>query len=1003
MKPSFYAQQLLRSVGQLTAGLLAALAAAPALAQTPRYPVADLSYWEWQSPRPTGYTLQAVAALDDQTALVAGYQGTLLKTVDQGQTWSTLSSGASYDIKALSFISPQVGWLANNTPNTSFGNNLSGPGQVRKTVDGGQTWSTQAIGEADFVEMQDLRFFSATQGYVFYYYNQPGANRPPRLRVTADGGQTWNQVVIFSGTTALQFVSPLVGYFTANGGVVKTTDGGQTFTVITPAPGINYDKIYFPDAQNGWVGSSTGGSSPNLFRTQDGGATWTPTQITGPANTFYQAVRNIAFADAQHGIINNYVTSDAGQTWALGTGTSFYGPVQLRPSGVGFSAGYAGLIITTTNFGLTGQLRSSSADASFGTIHFPEPVHGWAMGKPFYNYNTVFVTHNRGASWQGLELATRAPGLNWSDSRLTAGAFPDRDTAYVAGIENLFMGTPGAFVLRTVDAGQTWNRQVMGPAAALNDIQFRNGQHGIAVGNQGAVFYTRNGGTSWLSAASGTTVHLRKVCWATLQVAYALGDAGTLLTTQNGGQTWQTVASSTLAANPPEANWENLYFTSATTGLYGNSSAIYRTTDSGLTWTATGRGTYSYGRPLVGAAFSSASNGWAFGEQLYHSTDGGQTWAAKTLALQAAAGSFVDAYNGWVAGENGLIIHYSEKFIQADTAQTQRLSYCAGEPLALAFATEGSLNQLPADYRVQVSNKMGRFRAGETLTLVPTPASSGRQLRAVLPAALAAGTRYRVRVVAADSSVLGGDNGRDLTVNALATASITPAGPALNVCQGSSLTLSAPANLVQYAWSTGATTRSITVSTAGTYTVRGASAAGCLGPASAPVTVAVVPLPAPPVVQQLPTGQLSVTSPVPGATYQWLLGGTSIATATGATYPAAGAAPAGTYTVVATVNGCASPASAPLAVVLATATATTAQALRLYPNPARSTLWLERPAGAATAAVQLLDVTGRVVWQGTAGAGTSALPVQSVPAGLYLVRLQTPTGRPAVVRVVVEH
>lgn len=1008
MKRPFYARHLPRFVSQLAAGvLLGVLAVLPTLAQTPRYPVADLPDWEWQSPRPTGYTLQAVAALDDQTALVGGDQGTLLKTVDQGQTWSPLNSGASYDIKALSFISSQAGWLANNTPSTTFMNGLSGPGQVRKTTDGGQTWTVQPIGEADFVEMQDLRFFSAMQGYVFYFYNGPATGRPARLRVTSDGGQTWSRVVVFSGTTNLQFVSPLVGYFTSNGGVTKTTDGGQTFTVITPASGVNYNKVYFADTQNGWVGSSTS-TGPNLFRTQDGGITWTPVSVLGPTSSFYPAVNKIAFADPLHGLVNNYVTSDGGQTWTAGLGAVSTGPTQLRSSGVGVSAGYSGTITTTTDFGLTGRVRNQTVQSAlgfipdFGIIHFSEPAHGWAMGKPFYNYNTVFTTHDRGTTWQGLDLTARTSGTAWADSRLTAGAFPDRDTAYVAGIENLFMGTPGAFMLRTVDAGQSWSRQPLGPVAALNDLQFLDGRRGIAVGSQGAIFYTRTGGASWLRATSSSTADLRKVCWASSQVAYALGDAGTLLTSQNGGQTWQAVASPVLAANPPSATWENFFFTSATTGFYVSStSAVYRTVNGGQTWAVATRGASSFGRSLAGTAFSSATNGWAFGMSLHRTTDGGQTWSPQTLALQATAGSFVDAHNGWVAGENGLLIHLSEKFIQADTARTQRLSYCAGETLEVSFTTEGTLSQLPADYRVQVSNRMGRFRKGETLTLVPTAASSGRQLHAVLPAALAAGTRYRVRVVAADSSVLGGDNGRELTVNALATASISPAPATQNICQGSTLVLTASPNLAQYAWSTGATTRSITVSTAGTYTVRGASAPGCLGPASAPVTVAVVPPPAPPVVQ-LASGQLSVQAPVAGATYQWLLNNAPIPGATQTTYPASGAAPVGTYTVVATVNGCPSLPSSPLAVVLATKSAT-AQLLTLYPNPARTTLWLERPAGATAATVQLLDVTGRVVWQGTAGAGTSALPVQQVPAGLYLVRLQTPTGPPAVLRVVVEH
>ena len=77
--------------------------------------------------------------------------------------------------------------------------------------------------------------------------------------------------------------------------------------------------------------------------------------------------------------------------------------------------------------------------------------------------------------------------------------------------------------------------------------------------------------------------------------------------------------------------------------------------------------------------------------------------------------------------------------------------------------------------------------------------------------------------------------------------------------------------------------------------------------------------------------------------------------------------------------------------------------LNLYPNPANEVLWLDRPTGAAVAIAELLDATGRVVWRGPAGAGSSALPVQQVPAGLYLVRLQTTTGPPQITRVVVTH
>jgi hypothetical protein len=87
--------------------------------------------------------------------------------------------------------------------------------------------------------------------------------------------------------------------------------------------------------------------------------------------------------------------------------------------------------------------------------------------------------------------------------------------------------------------------------------------------------------------------------------------------------------------------------------------------------------------------------------------------------------------------------------------------------------------------------------------------------------------------------------------------------------------------------------------------------------------------------------------------------------------------------------------------VLATAPAALAGQVALYPNPAHGTLWLERPAGAPLATAQLLDITGRVVWRQTLGGGTQAIPVQGLPAGLYVVRVFTATQPPVATQVVI--
>src|SRR5207247_586962 len=70
---------------------------------------------------------------------------------------------------------------------------------------------------------------------------------------------------------------------------------------------------------------------------------------------------------------------------------------------------------------------------------------------------------------------------------------------------------------------------------------------------------------------------------------------------------------------------------------------------------------------------------------------------------------------------------------------------------------------------------------------------------------------------------------------------ITPSGPT-TFCTGGNVTLSAPSGMAAYAWSNGATTQSITVSSTGNYSVTVTDAAGCSA-TSAPTTVTVTATP----------------------------------------------------------------------------------------------------------------------------------------------------------------
>jgi len=136
------------------------------------------------------------------------------------------------------------------------------------------------------------------------------------------------------------------------------------------------------------------------------------------------------------------------------------------------------------------------------------------------------------------------------------------------------------------------------------------------------------------------------------------------------------------------------------------------------------------------------------------------------------------------------------------------------------------------------------------------------------------------------------------TVGTTPTVQVT-AGGATTICPGSSVTLTA-SGAASYRWSTGATTASITVSAAGSYTVTGTSATGNCSATSAPVTVTLAPAATASITAGGPTsfcqgGSVVLTANgTSGSTFVW---------SNGATTPSITVSTTGTYTVTATTAG----------------------------------------------------------------------------------------------------
>jgi photosystem II stability/assembly factor-like uncharacterized protein len=91
-----------------------------------------------------------------------------------------------------------------------------------------------------------------------------------------------------------QFLTKELGYLGGAVGMTKTTDGGNTFTNITPPgfPAASIFAIGFTDSLNGYVAGT--GAYP-FARTTDGGASWLQSSSAAPTTNRNMCVLNKNF------------------------------------------------------------------------------------------------------------------------------------------------------------------------------------------------------------------------------------------------------------------------------------------------------------------------------------------------------------------------------------------------------------------------------------------------------------------------------------------------------------------------------------------------------------------------------------------------------------------------------------------------------------------------------------------------------------------------------------
>lgn len=166
------------------------------------------------------------------------------------------------------------------------------------------------------------------------------------------------------------------------------------------------------------------------------------------------------------------------------------------------------------------------------------------------------------------------------------------------------------------------------------------------------------------------------------------------------------------------------------------------------------------------------------------------------------------------------------------------ISYCIGNMgIDVPFTVTGTVTAGNV-YTAKLSNSSGSFASPTAIGTLTSTSTGSLNIFAMIPNGTPAGNGYRVRVDASSPATIGTDNGTNLVFDVKPVVSVNSVPANATICSGSSASLTA-SGANTYAWSTGATSATVTVSPTSTqtYLVVGSSAGGCQDTTAFTVTV----------------------------------------------------------------------------------------------------------------------------------------------------------------------
>jgi hypothetical protein len=532
----------------------------------------------------------------------------------------------------------------------------------------GSTYSGRAVGIAAHPSDANTIYLATAGGGVWK---------------TTNGGTNWTpltdaQATLFMGAIAIAPSNPNIIYAGTGEsnnsrlsfygrGVLKSTDAGATWTLMgssvfdrhtissVQVDPTNSNVVFVAVAgagQNG-VGGGTG-----IYKSIDGGGTWTNTTASISTTDFYSDVQidptnsqNVYMAIGTLtgvSVCGVYKSTNGGASWSLAG--NFPGGVTIGNTKIAISRSSPGTVYASV-IG-TGQAGSSTYGSGF----------------------RVFKTIDAGATW----APTTATPPNWTG---TQGWYDTAISVSPSDPNVVFLtGSAGTnSMLRSINGGASWSDFHTGGNTPHVD------HHAAAFDASGRLLDANDGGlwrlptpatsTSWVNLNGNlNTIQFLGIAQHPANINIAFGGSQDNGTERfNDGLNWTQVEGGDGGDVNISPNNNNRVYHIAPVASFGSSSWFRRSDDGGTTWVSKVNGITSSASAAFYAPFVIDPNSFAGSDrlllgtnQVYESTNNADSWTAlstpglngwtTSVAMSALAVAKTNANTIYAAAGNSLYV-----------------------------------------------------------------------------------------------------------------------------------------------------------------------------------------------------------------------------------------------------------------------------------------------------------------------------------------------------------